>query len=571
MIELVLLFSKLFFKYISFYLFLFFLGRSFVLVIQRTLFHSKKLPKKLLHINSNILYPIIGIVFLGNFLIIINFFLPLKDNLVLILLASFLLINFTNVNINLSNNLKVDNFLFYIIIPSILIISSSTTNFHYDAGYYHLNHQNWLRESNLVIGMVNIFWPFGMSSINEYVSSLLWFDTTFILLHFLTLLFIHFFYIFIANNILRSENINLKAASYFLLLFSFLDNFGRSGGRNGFLYIQGIGKQDIAVGVLFCFVSLIMFNSIKKQEAGEIDFVFLSLLTFFIFQLKVSGVIIFFLYFIFSFLIIKKRILTLKRIIYLQLPTILFGVVWSIKSYLTTGCVIFPLSLTCVNNFDWYWVDSTKAYQEISTVSSLSYMEYFLHGSNNIVDWFNDFFLSDVYPDLALFYRSVYINFIISLVIIYIFKLTFFNKESTNRSFNLIVSTYLISSLLYLLFFGPIPRYAMGTLLTIVGIFGFYTAKEKFHIDKKVSYLLIVICIILTPRASSYIEFYNNRTVAVNDPRLEEQYIEIQTYENWIRPDKGDRCWINLKCTMHKEDINISEESFYKVAYRIKD
>ena len=23
---------------------------------------------------------------------------------------------------------------------------------------YHLNHQNWLRESNMLVGMVNIFW-----------------------------------------------------------------------------------------------------------------------------------------------------------------------------------------------------------------------------------------------------------------------------------------------------------------------------------------------------------------------------------------------------------------------------
>ena len=86
---------------------------------------------------------------------------------------------------------------FSFVIPSILIISSSTTNFHYDAGYYHLNHQNWLRESNLIIGMVNIFWPFGMSSINEYISAFFWFDSSFILLHFLTLFFIHFFFIWI--------------------------------------------------------------------------------------------------------------------------------------------------------------------------------------------------------------------------------------------------------------------------------------------------------------------------------------------------------------------------------------
>ena len=572
MVQIISLFAQLYSKYLLFYFFLFLFGRSFVLIIQKLLFNSNELPKNIFKLKPSILYPLIGLVFLGNFLIIINFFLPLKDVSVLFLLGSILLINLFNIKlkIDLPNLLSLDNFLFYIVIPSILIISSSTTNFHYDAGYYHLNHQNWLRESNLIVGMVNIFWPFGMSSINEYISSILWIDSSFILLHFLTLFFIHFFFIFISYNILSSKNKNLKAASIFLLLFSFLDNFGASGGRNGFPYIQGVGKQDIAVGVLFCFLSLIMLNAIKQKEASKIDFVVLSLFTFFIFQLKVSGVIIFFLYFVFCFFLIRNEIFKFKNIFYLQIPTIFFGVVWSVKSYLTTGCIIFPLSLTCINNFDWYLPNSTKAYEEISTISSLAYMEYFVDKNLTFTAWFNDFFLSEIYADLSLFYRSVYLNFLISIFVIYIFKLIFFNKESSSKSFNLMILLYLISSFLYLLFFGPIPRYAMGTLLTIVGIFGFYSKNEKFNLNRYLIYFLITICVGLIPRANSYIEFLTNPRIAVSDPRIEQPYIEIQTHENWVKPDRGDRCWINLKCTMHREDIYISEESFFKVAYRIK-
>ena len=573
MIQLISLFSELILKYLIFYLFLFLLGRSFILIIQILLFKTKNLPEEIFKIKSPIIYPVLGLVFLGNFLILLNFFMPLKSPFVFIILFALIFINFLNLNlkINFYNFFTLNNLLFYLVIPSILIISSSTTNFHYDAGYYHLNHQNWLRESNLIIGMVNIFWPFGMSSINEYISAFFWFDSSFILLHFLTLFFIHFFFIFISYNLLSTKNKNLKAASFFLLFFSFLDNFGASGGRNGFPYIQGVGKQDIAVGVLFCFVSLIILNSVKQRKVREIDFVLLSLLTFFIFQLKVSGVIVFFLYFVFCFFLINNQIFNLRNIVYFQIPSIIFGVVWSIKSYLTTGCVIFPLSLSCINNFDWYLPNSTKAYEEISTVSSLAYMEYFVDKNLTFVDWFNDFFLSQVYADLALFYRSVYINFLISLIAIYLLKLVLFRKESANRNFNLIVFIYLASSFLYLLFFGPIPRYAMGTLLTVVGIFGFYSKDEKYNLSKYFVYFLIIICVGLIPRANSYIEFITNPQIAIFDPRLEELYIEEQIHENWIRPDRGDRCWINLKCTMHKEDIYISEESFFKVAYRIKE
>ncbi len=572
MIELITTFVKLYSKYALFYIFLLLLGRSFVLLIQKSMYKTTNIPNKILSIKSNIIFPVIGMIFLGNLLIILNFFIPLKSGLVFLFLITFILLNFLNLEIKNFHikTINLDNFLFYVVIPSLLIISSSTTNFHYDAGYYHLNHQNWLRESNLIFGMVNIFWPFGMSSVNEYISSFFWFDSSFILLHFLTLYFIHFLFIFISYNILKNENINLKAASFFLLIYSLLDNFGLSGGRNGFPYIQGVGKQDIAVGVLFCFVSLVILNFIKQKNIDMLDFSLLTLIAFFIFELKVSGVIVFFLYFVFCYFLHKNNILKVSNILYAQIPTILFGVPWTIKSYLTTGCIIFPLNLTCINSFNWYLPESTKAYEEISTVSSLAYMEYFQEEGLTFLNWFNDFFLSSVYPDLALFYRSVYINFLICLLIIYVIKLLFFEKEKSSSFFNLIIAIYLISSFLYLLFFGPIPRYAMGTMLTFVAILGYYSKKEKIKINKYVAYFLIFISVGMVPRANSYIEFIFNHTIAVSDPRLETLYEEVQIHENWVQPHKGDRCWINLKCTMHRENIVISEESFFKVAYRMK-
>ncbi len=572
MVELITAFSKLYFKYALFYIFLLLLGRGFVLLMQKTLYKTLDIPNEIFSIKSNIIYPLIGLIFLGNLLIIFNFFIPLKSLFVFAFFIIFLFINFFNLEIKNMNlkNVDLDKILFYFVIPSLLIISSSTTNFHYDAGYYHLNHQNWLRESNLILGMVNIFWPFGMSSINEYISSFFWFDSSFILLHFLTLYFIHFLFLFISYNILKNKNINLKAASFFLLIYALLDNFGLSGGRNGFPFIQGVGKQDIAVGVLFCFVSLIILNSIKQKFINLLDFSLLTLVVFFIFELKVSGVIIFFLYFVFCYFIIKNKIFKFTNLLYAQIPTILFGIVWTIKSYLTTGCIIFPLNLTCVNSFSWYLTDSTKAYEEISTVSSLAYMEYFKERGLTFSNWFNDFFFSSTYPDLAIFYRSVYLNFLYCLLIIYVIKIFFFKKESSDTFFNLIISVFLISSFLYLLFFGPIPRYAMGTMLTFIAIFGFYSKSEKIKINKFVAYFLIFVSVGLVPRANSYVEFIINKTIAVSDPRIETLYEEVQIHENWIQPHKGDRCWINLRCTMHRENIIISEDSFFKVAYRIK-
>ena len=197
-------------------------------------------------------------------------------------------------------------------------------------------------------------------------------------------------------------------------------------------------------------------------------------------------------------------------------------------------------------------------------------MEYFRESGLTFSNWFNDFFFSATYPDLSIFYRSVYINFVIGLLVIYLIKLVFYEKEKSDTFFNSIILLYLISSFLYLLFFGPIPRYAMGTMLTFVAIFGFYSKTEKFELNKYMIYILIFISVGLIPRANSYIEFILNQTIAVSDPRLETLYEEVQIHENWIKPHKGDQCWINLRCTMHRENIIISEDSFFKVAFRIK-
>ena len=124
-----------------------------------------------------------GIVFAGYILVISNFFLPLSNLFIYVILVALLVPNLLEIQINF--NFSFTNVIYYLIIPGILIFSTFDIPFHYDAGYYHLNTQNWLRESNIVLGFVNIFWPFGMSSIYEYLSAVLWVSADFVFLHFL--------------------------------------------------------------------------------------------------------------------------------------------------------------------------------------------------------------------------------------------------------------------------------------------------------------------------------------------------------------------------------------------------
>ena len=154
----------------------------------------------------------------------------------------------------------------------VLLISSYNIYYHYDAGLYHLSNQLLIRENNIILGISNIYGPYGVGSIYEYISSFFWIDETFVLLHFLNVIFIGFLYELIFSLTLRTDIKILKNIGISLLLYSILDNFGYMGGRNGFIYFQGIGKQDVAVSVLFVFTTILIIYNIKTKNYDSLSF-----------------------------------------------------------------------------------------------------------------------------------------------------------------------------------------------------------------------------------------------------------------------------------------------------------
>ena len=100
---------------------------------------------------------------------------------------------------------------------------------------------------------------------------MLWSNNSLIYLHFLNLIFLQFLFSFIFYHLFNSTNKNFKFTSIFLVLFSIFDNFGIAGGRNGFVYIQEIGKQDTTVAILFCITSILILDKIQKTHASKID------------------------------------------------------------------------------------------------------------------------------------------------------------------------------------------------------------------------------------------------------------------------------------------------------------
>lgn len=237
-----------------------------------------------------------------------------------------------------------------------------------------------------------------------------------------------------------------------------------------------------------------------------------------------------------------------------------------IKNYLMTGCLIFPVSLTCINNFEWYVNGSTEKIQEYTSSTSFAYLEYFMNKNKNFLDWFDEFFYSENYATFSEYYKSVYSNFLLSFLVVIFIKAILFKKNKNPKMFNLILVSYLIVSFTYLILYGPIPRYTIGILSSCVLFLGFYSNEQRFKISNLFLYLIFLLSIGMLPRLNSYNNYLENKNIALFNPQIEENYsIDISEIK-WEQPQEADRCWINLSCRFEEGPISVSKENYFYVA-----
>ena len=77
-------------------------------------------------------------------------------------------------------------------------------------------------------------------------------------------------------------------SSLAIVLFGILDNFGSGGGRNGFIDIESVTKQDTPFAIVF-YITNILFLSLKNKEMSKLEILLLSFLILFGIQLRILG------------------------------------------------------------------------------------------------------------------------------------------------------------------------------------------------------------------------------------------------------------------------------------------
>ena len=458
---------------------------------------------------------------------------------------------------------KIEIVLLRILTIIIIGFSSNTITFHQDAASYHLNTQLFIRTEKIVLGLANVYVRYGYSSLSDYISSIFWVDNNFIFLHFLNLVFISIFYIFIIWCLLESSNFRLKIMSLGLLLFGILDNFGIEGGRNGYIDIDTIGKQDNAFAILFFLTNFFIIEKIYKQEKlNKVDFFIILFLILFSVEYRFFGLISI----VGLLLLIKDNIKD-----YIQLDVIPFlslGLIWVIKNYLITSCLFYPITFTCLpsrwrNNFISEWQsEELRFFHSAYNILSETPMEWYIRWSERYLNYY------------------VSINLVISFLIVLLVLNILLIRKKKHFIKNQKIVLYLFLIFAVWLLSAPSIRFGIGIFL----LFIFYFTSNFKHFRFKfvnnlfnkryLKILVILITIFTTPLIKNYsVENLSTSLKQITPPSIEYE----QNYDTWgvsVKVSNKNEdvkfCWLNKECTP-PPNFKIIEENLYGYRLMILD
>jgi hypothetical protein len=281
---------------------------------------------------------IFGFILIGFTSLLINFFLPINKNIssIFLIFSIFVFIYFYFKSEKKNNIFWI---LVYLTITTFLIITFANIN-RPDAGLYHLPFVRILNENKLILGLTNLHYRFGHTSIFQYISALhvnFFFKEEFLNIPLAILPGLYFLYLF-KNfiNELKSKNEKNIIILFLITAFS-LYSFNR---------FSGLGNDGPAN--IFFFILIIEFLNIQKiKRIDPEEFYRIVIISLFLLMLK--PFMIFSLILPIILLLINENKLKLIKDRKNIFCAILISL-WLLKNIFMSSCIIFPLKQTCLDN-----------------------------------------------------------------------------------------------------------------------------------------------------------------------------------------------------------------------------
>jgi hypothetical protein len=291
---------------------------------------------------------IFGIIFICFIALIINFFIPLNKIVGTVIIIIAIIPGFFIIQ-KINNKNKFFLFLFYNAFITIVLLYASNVN-RPDAGLYHLPYTSLINENKIIIGSANIHFRFGHISIIQYLSAIYnnyLFNTSSI-----TLPLASIFSIFLIFSIKKiSEHLksgtNQVAFVIFLILIYSIYSFNRYSSYG----------NDMSSHIYF-FILCIFFLELKNIKSCSAEVFFkISLICIFLITLKTFMTIVALIPLI-LFINYKKKLNLFTDPLFIVLSLFLFS--WLFRNLLSSGCIIYPLQISCIDNLIYSNIQQTE-------------------------------------------------------------------------------------------------------------------------------------------------------------------------------------------------------------------
>lgn len=423
-------------------------------------------PKTIQLFNIDFVYGFFLLILLGSFF---NFFIPLKTIVMIVFLLGLL----SFIYFIFRGSVKI-NYISLSVTVAFLIFVSHHQNIIYDSQLYHLQTLKYNSNYKVIFGLANLEPRYGMNSSWHTLISLLSIEyNRFSLLYLFNLslyaLFINEAFLAFLSKKKSISNYFLQAASIYILAYSYFHPYG-----NGTI-LNNLGSPEVdTVAMLLFILCIYLFLKFKEnQDTNLINLIFI--LIFITITTKLSYIGIFFigLYLLYS----NKEIFKNFRLIFIICVGSFF---WFLKSFILTGCLLFPIKGTC---FQTTWspgLESIEGYSNIvrsfarDTPDRLRFgdFDYTLNSFDWIGPWFTTYFLQTEFLTISFFI------FIVNILVILIFyKKNLFDK----KYFLILLSIFFINLIIW--FHAPEIRFGYGIIISLVS---FAVAFVLFNMNLKI-------------------------------------------------------------------------------------
>lgn len=537
--------------------------------------------------NKNILsHGLFGFIFLGFVSLILNFFIPL-DNLVNTIIITIFIIYLLKTN-TLETIIKITKYSLILSLLCTLLLTHSTT-YRPDAGLYHLPYTGILNSEKIIIGLSNLHFRFGHTSIMQFISALnnnYLFGNEGILIP--TALLFSFFFTYLINEIFNKKKSIIKIFILFLIIFLCL-RFNRYSDYG----------NDTPAHIFYFFLTYLTFKNFYKSK--NFDHIYfnktISLAIFIIFNkitLFLAAIIPLWI------ILYKKKIFELINLRHLIFLTI-FIFSFFLKNFLVSGCLAFPIEITCSKNIKWYDKNSqrssnakitmaeneawTKAWPE-QKGKQKKFNEY-IGDFGWIKTWVNSHgkrIIEKIFP------------FVLSILVILIFIT--FNKKKIKHNYNnrinylfyFLISINLAGTIMWFIKF-PVFRYGLSYLICLFLLIILFFFKESIeNIEKKklnkiIRFSIVIFfSVFLIKNSHKIFKNYNNVYIKSPWPKIysETKNNSFNTSKAYIKeneilfykPELYPLCYYSKRICTHDIDvqykineINLKIFKNYKIFY----